>query len=1110
MHPKDTPRRRLAWAALLAILLAVPASAQPVVIDFALYNADTDQQIRNLTPTDGYDLAELPTTNLAITANVAGTAGSVRFAFLGRSNYRTENTAPFALGGDTNGDFNPVAELAQPGEYVITATPYTGPNGTGTAGSPLTLRLFVTDDGEPGPGLFNFTLVDAATGQSLRLFPGDTTIDLALVGSSLSIRVDNPEDWVRSVRFGFAGQTNYRTENVEPYALGGDNPDGSYNAVPELAQPGTYTLTATPFTGPGASGDAGTPLTSTLTVVDTGGGDPTCTGEQGDWESDAFEDGDPTAWDPITYTYTGPCVSEDGSPNPFLDYRFELALTSYDDGSVGFIVPGYYAADGNAAETGATSGNKWRAHVVLPAGSWSVKIRFYEGPNVAIADDPGPSSSQGDALFVRPSDACDDVVDCQDNRARGPLRYVGERYLRFDNGEYFLKGGADSPENLLAYADFDNTFDANSNNAVKTWQAHVQDWNAGDPTWQGGKGKGLVGALNYLASEGMNAFSFLPFNNPLGDGRDVWPWTTPGETGASRLRYDVSKMAQWDLVFQHADSLGMFLHFKTQETENDQVLDGGALGTQRKLYYRELVARFGYHLALNWNLGEENTNTDAQRRAFADHFAKLDPYDHPIVVHTFPGQYEQVYAPLLGDSELTGASIQLGSMSGGHALTLEWLQRSEAAGRPWHVALDEPGTAGKGVTCDGPGNNYADARAEALWANLMAGGTGVEWYFGYQTCAGDLTAEDWRTRDRLWDYTRHALDFFREHLPFTEMESADALLAGADGYVFAQPGEVYALYLAPGDASSASLALPAGTFDIRWFDVRNGGALQTGTVAEVSGGGTRALGAPPANAGEDWAALVTASDAGPAPGAVVAAINAGGPATTVGGVAYDADRAAQGGRTSTFPGPIAGTDDDVLYESERWGTFSYALPVPNGTYAVTLRLAEVYFSTPGRRVFDVTVEGQAAVTDLDLVAAVGARTAYDVTVTANVADGQLDLAFSADVNNAKLSALVVRGASGVAAAQVAAASTALDLKTRAFPNPSSGRVTLAYALEDAGPATVEVYDVVGRRVAVLADGPHVAGAHRATLDGSALAPGVYQWRLVSARGVESGQVTIAR
>ena len=33
------------------------------------------------------------------------------------------------------------------------------------------------------------------------------------------------------------------------------------------------------------------------------------------------------------------------------------------------------------------------------------------------------------------------------------------------------------------------------------------------------------------------------------------------------------------------------------------------LGPERKLYCRELIARFGHNLALNWNLGEENTQS---------------------------------------------------------------------------------------------------------------------------------------------------------------------------------------------------------------------------------------------------------------------------------------------------------------------------------------------------------------------------------------------------------------------------------------------------------------------------------------------------------------------
>ena len=62
---------------------------------------------------------------------------------------------------------------------------------------------------------------------------------------------------------------------------------------------------------------------------------------------------------------------------------------------------------------------------------------------------------------------------------------------------------------------------------------------------------------------------------------------------------DVSKLAQWEIVFEHADKKGLFLHFKMQERENSFLLDGGELGTERKLYYREPIARFGHHLSLD-------------------------------------------------------------------------------------------------------------------------------------------------------------------------------------------------------------------------------------------------------------------------------------------------------------------------------------------------------------------------------------------------------------------------------------------------------------------------------------------------------------------------------
>jgi hypothetical protein len=581
----------------------------------------------------------------------------------------------------------------------------------------------------------------------------------------------------------------------------------------------------------------------------------------------------PTQGSPITLDLRDLPSDESGETNPFLDVRLTVTF-SHDESGEASEVPGYFAADGDASETGATSGRAWRVHF-LPdrPGPWSYRISMRTGPRIALnLDDP-------DAGSATPGDGVSGTFIVEPDRdARGALRHVGRRYLRFaGNGEWFLKGGADSPENFLAYADFDGTSSARrrgnsrpgeaDGTGLHTYGPHEKDWKEGDPSWRGGKGKGIIGALNYLASQGVNSVYFLTMN-VRGDGDDVWPWISRDD----RERFDVSKLDQWNMVFDHMDRLGIMLHVLLTETENENLFEHEAgdadFADARKLYYRELVARFGHHPALVWNLGEENgghpdkdpdpyglSNTDEQRRAFADYLKAIDPYDHPVVVHTFPNQYEKIYTPLLGHPTIDGPSLQMGDMRKTHAETIKWIDASASAGRPWFVCLDEIGPADTGVKPDADDPDHDDVRHHALWGNLMAGGSGVEWYFGYKFPQNDLNLEDFRSRANLWKQTRIALDFFRQHLPFAEMAHADEMVvAPEDGYGLAKPEEIYAAYLPT--AREALLDLPEARFSVHWFDPRNGGDLQTGTVEVVEGGDRTGIGAPPAEPGKDWVALL--------------------------------------------------------------------------------------------------------------------------------------------------------------------------------------------------------------------------------------------------------------
>ena len=75
------------------------------------------------------------------------------------------------------------------------------------------------------------------------------------------------------------------------------------------------------------------------------------------------------------------------------------------------------------------------------------------------------------------------------------------------------------------------------------------------------------------------------------------------------------------------------------------------------------------------------------------------------------------------------------------------------------------------------GYTLHDIRKYTLWGNLMAGGAGVEYYFGYGLADNDLVAENFRSRDKSWDYGRIAIDFFHsQKIPFWEMTNVDELV----------------------------------------------------------------------------------------------------------------------------------------------------------------------------------------------------------------------------------------------------------------------------------------------------------------------------------------------
>lgn len=143
------------------------------------------------------------------------------------------------------------------------------------------------------------------------------------------------------------------------------------------------------------------------------------------------------------------------------------------------------------------------------------------------------------------------------------------------------------------------------------------------------------------------------------------------------------------------------------------------------------------------------------------------------------------------------------------------------------------------------------------------------------------------------------------------------------------------------------------------------------------------------------------------------AVNSGGNALTVAGVPYKADQYFRGGEVNATADPIAGTDDDGLYQSERYGVYSYEIPVSQATYDVQLHFNELYQTTAGARAFSVTVEGQPLFADLDLYTTAGHDTAYARVIKGvAVSDGSLSITLTATTDNATLSGFAIYSEQG--------------------------------------------------------------------------------------------------
>ena len=225
------------------------------------------------------------------------------------------------------------------------------------------------------------------------------------------------------------------------------------------------------------------------------------------------------------------------------------------------------------------------------------------------------------------------------------------------------------------------------------------------------------------------------------------------------------------------------------------------------------------------------------------------------VIHTLPSAKNAVYGPLLGLDTWDGASLQIGE---GRVFkeTLKWVEMSASSGRKWVVANDEQGPSQVGVLPDNVDPTHDDIRKHVLWGNILAGGAGVEYYYGYSYENSDLTLQNFRTRSKMFDQSRYALEFFANNsIPFWDMSNSNSLLSSLyPNRCLAQSnGNVILIQLVNGGSETVDL-FGQNSYSVQWFDPFLGGNLTS--TGSLSTGNNIPLNPPYPSARGDWVVLL--------------------------------------------------------------------------------------------------------------------------------------------------------------------------------------------------------------------------------------------------------------
>ncbi len=205
------------------------------------------------------------------------------------------------------------------------------------------------------------------------------------------------------------------------------------------------------------------------------------------------------------------------------------------------------------------------------------------------------------------------------------------------------------------------------------------------------------------------------------------------------------------------------------------------------------------------------------------------------------------------------------------------------------------------------------------------------------------------------------------------------------------------------------------------------------------------------------------------------------------------------GNSAHYPSSlqISGTDEDAIFQSDKYGMVTYKVRLPNDTYDIKLLFAEKYFNSSGSRVFDVYFEQNRVIENLDIYQTVGKDAALVREIT-NVAinDGVLDIQFAEKVDNALICGIVITPVS----TGLLDDENINELKSfkveQNYPNPFNGKTIINYSLTFPDNLSFELFNILGEQIFFKDLGFTQSGSYQfqldtATIYSSPLTSGIY-------------------